>query len=266
MDHFDDSMDVRVVRYLKKDMTAIEIRQFEQEIYSNPVLRDELNAQAELLFMLRNRDILRVHKQVAESLQGIELQPDFENLPPEFNPGLAFWKRIPKYLFIIGGVLIITFALLWRNHSVRTSSEETFGNLANPYMVPFEDVIAFPSEENSFLSLGMQAYDRGQYPQAILSLENHLKSNPADNHVRMYLGISHLLNKQPKEAIAILSELANVQGYIGTTSKWYLALATLKLDDTQTTILLLKQLSTDTIFGKDAKDLLEAVQSKSNTK
>ncbi len=105
----------------------------------------------------------------------------------------------------------------------------------------------------------MRAYDKGQYAEAIPNLENHLKSNPSDNHVRMYLGISHLLNGQPQNAVHVLSGPSSIDGDIGTTSRWYLALANLALNDEKTAKLLLEQLTTDVVFGQKAKNLIEDI-------
>jgi thioredoxin-like negative regulator of GroEL len=235
------------------ELPAEESKQLLGEAQNSPELRDEMDFSRKLNQVLQNRDMM----EVGAILAGIAAT---EPLPAPVDPpstgsagGSWFTGAILITVLAIGGFFVGRQQGWWFPAPAQ---------LASNYLRPMENVIN--TKESSMtvddLRLGMEAYDRQDYPKAIERLSRFYQK-AQDPHAGLFLGVAYLLEKQAAQALPILSNtVSKTKGPEEEAARWYLALAQLQTGASEQAQSTLKLIPADGLFGPQAQKLLQDLE------
>ena len=108
----------------------------------------------------------------------------------------------------------------------------------------------------------MEAYNRGDYQQALRGFDLVLADSVEDYGVIFYSGICMLILDQPDASISRFQKIPKAAASYYAPATWYLAMSHLKQDRVEDAKTILQDLaSTHTgKYGKDARQLLRELQ------
>lgn len=133
--------------------------------------------------------------------------------------------------------------------------------ITDEFLKPYSNRIPLTRSSNpqNLLEEAMMEYENEHYDAAIDKLRMFLITNPNHDDANLYIGISLLLTGNTTESEAYLQNSersANRQ--TSETSKWYLALAYLKMNENEKGLLLIKKIIQDGgFYASSASSLLE---------
>ena len=244
----------RIRRFLKDEMSSEEAKDFKGDLDNDEQLRNNLQSFQDRSFVFEHQERFEISKQIKDSIQGIELEPDgnFEwpgekrkeivgNPSPKLLRGWQAWGL--GVLLLLLGVASVYF---WGLQNATKLQYQT-------YAQPMEVLLVLDEEDP--LSAGMQAYSSGDFQQSVSLLEAQL-STQANPFAQIYLGISYLLNGQAKKAIPALEEIQSIP-LLHSAATWYLALALLEVGRTDEAIPLLEEAAKSGNFADLAGQLLQ---------
>ncbi len=142
------------------------------------------------------------------------------------------------------------------------SGEDSGDKLFSDYYTPYENMITSRSNDSGEqLREAMEAYDRNDFTNASVLLQQYLATNPGNKGARLYLAISQM------ETGATGSATRNLSGIIGDSlfgqqAQWYMALFQLRAGNTPEAEALLRQIGSDEDHYRtnDAGKILEQLQ------
>lgn len=136
--------------------------------------------------------------------------------------GLSWARRVLPLAAAAALVLVSVLGTLWWTH--RPAELSALARIDPP---PYEEIrlrgTAGPSAE-AFRD-AMRYYVAGDYDRAIPGLEAALKTSGGADHVRFFLGVSHLLAGDGERAIAELRQVSESESPFAEESGYYLAKA-----------------------------------------
>lgn len=229
-------------------LTTDEASALNQLIAQSPEAAEEALFSEQLSKVLANRDAFYVADMVAEA---IATEPS-----PTASRRWFGWTAL--------GVLAVLFSLsVWGVVEARRHAEsvEQAKALAAEFAAPLDNVLFIPRNSSTTESFraGMDAYGRGQFDEAARFLKSYY-AETADPNVGLYLGISFLLNRQPREAVRVLNQArADLDGPGQEAAQWFFALAQLAQGKKQDAVRALQQLPDDGLYSARAGELMKKI-------
>ncbi|RYC71011.1 tetratricopeptide repeat protein [Spirosoma sordidisoli] len=249
--------------YLANELSAADRAAFDDEIRADADLRAEVDRQRELRLGLRAIGIERALDRAR--LQYQQTESAARAVAPEravVRP-LGSWR----YWAAAASVVVVLGAGYYAYQQTARPATDLAYNNALPADPTSELRKAFPTGElpssvrNQFLD-ALRSYQSGKYDQVI----DQLATLPADKqtiHYKNYLlGLSHLANNQPAEAIPLLTKAqASPTRSLRQKADWFLALAYVKNGQKEKALPTLKQISSDRAnpFHTQAQRVLQKI-------
>lgn len=235
------------------ELPAEESKQLLGDAQNSPELREEMHFSRKLNQVLQNRDMMEVGAILA-GIAATEPLPAPSD-PPATGGSTGSW---------VLGIILVAALTLGGFFMGRQQGWwfPTPAHLASDYLQPMENVINTKESGMTVddLRLGMEAYDRQDYPKAIERLSRFYQKGQ-DPNAGLFLGIAYLLEKQAVKALPILSNAANkTQGPEQEAARWYLALAQLQAGAKDSAKQTLRLIPVDGLFGAKAQHLLQDLE------
>ncbi len=244
----------RIRKFLKNEMSSEEAKNFKGDLDNDEQLRNNLQSFQDRSFVFEHQELFAISKQIKESVQGIELEPDgnfewpgekrkeiVENPSPKLLHGWPAWGL--GVLLLLLGAASIYFLGIKKDANLQYQT----------YAQPMEVLLVL--DEDDPLTAGMQAYSSGDFQQSASLLESQL-STQANPFAQIYLGISYLLNGQAERAIPTLEEIQSIPP-LHSAANWYLALALLEVGRENEAIPLLEESAKSGNYADLAGQLLQ---------
>jgi hypothetical protein len=235
------------------ELPVAESKQLHKEAQNSPELREEMHFSRKLNQVLQNRDMMEVGAILA-SIAATEPLPAPSD-PPAGSSSAGSW--------LLGTILVAVLALggffMGRQQGWWFP---TPAHLASNYLQPMENVINTKESGMTVddLRLGMEAYDRQDYPKAIERLSRFYQKGQ-DPNAGLFLGVAYLLENQAVKALPILNNAASkTQGPEQEAARWYLALAQLQTGANEQALGTLKLIPVDGLFGPRVQKLLQDLE------
>lgn len=170
--------------------------------------------------------------QLTESIIGVVRATPREKLFSQPQPKTP---RKYSFAFALAGIAAVALVgiLLSPLHWSRSGKYAALVELEAPRYIPgnIRDGGGANAADPSF-SAGMSLYQQGKYAQAADRLEESLRRFPDKPQATYYLGISLLISKKPKQALACFEALLDRQAEaFQDDCRWHAAMACLLLGD-----------------------------------
>lgn len=250
MDQEEADIDL-IERHLRGELSLAESKAFEQRVSLDIKFAEKVDDYIAIINGIKNADAIAL----ADEVESWEKEFRDGNVKPtvSINP----WK---KYMIAaaVAVILITTFVFINRPGNV------DYQQLFTAYFVPYEDLVTVREGENAndVLAAAMVKYNRKEYKHAIPEFLKYLEAVPDDKAARFYLGISYLADGKPSDAISAFGQLETEAVTYVDHVEWYLALAYLLKEDTDSAKARLQKIAEDPDhdFSKKARQLLSDLQ------
>jgi len=236
--------DTLIEKYLYKELSKAEIKEFEQRLDSDAEFADEVQLRS-VIFAKTKSDF---KQQLKATHQKSKVNPA-SNRTAKLT-SLHYIKRIAAVLIL--GVLVFVL-------SRYIGSPETT-NLVDNHIAQTHDAPITLKGENDDAAAwkaAKDAYKKGDYEAAIREIE---KIKSPETEQQFYLGLAYLYNKNYDKSIAQFESIIqqNDANY-SPTSKWYISLAYLKNNQPEQAKKYLQQIPEDAWKYKEAQELLNTL-------
>lgn len=240
----------RIEAYIDGTLLDKELVDFENEIKANPELKEQIKIHKELKINLKDQKSIDFRKKLINVSQELKKKKESKK-----SNSFSFWKIAASIVVLVG---LSTF--VWLNNGIN-HEQDLFATYYVSY--PIGD-IKRGSETNTnqdFKTIVLQ-YKAKEYQKVVAPLENLINQNPNDEVLKLCLGNSYINTNQFAKAESLFANFSkNSKHY--TDALWFLSLTYLKMEKTDKTIPLLKELITyNSIYKKTATSLLKDLQEK----
>ncbi|SOD79492.1 hypothetical protein [Spirosoma fluviale] len=259
----EDQFDI-IEAYLTNELSTTDRASFELDLQMDAELRAEVNRQRAMRMGLRalgiERAVERAKIQYKAELERDEQTPVQE---PIVRPLInwRYWVAAASVVAVLG-VGYYTYQQVTTQPADVAFAETLTSDPALELTKDFPAGKLSTATRTGFLD-ALKKYKAGNYDAVI----SQLKTLPADQqsiHYKNYfLGLSYLANKQPGEAIPLLSKAqASTSLSIRQKSEWFLALAYVKNGQKEKALPMLTKISTNKAhpFNSLAKQVLTKIQ------
>ena len=170
--------------------------------------------------------------------------------PSKFN-----WRIAASIVILIG--LVGSFFVFNQD----PSSDELY----QTYFTPYSNVVAPVVRDQVSLDKKASAfalYERGEYRQAIVEMDALTNQDSVSAATRdFYMANAYMQLQEFSEAQKLLQKVVDQNNEWKDESLWYLALVSLKLKNTDTSIMYLKELQTSSdVFKSEVETLLNTLE------
>ena len=233
--------------YLKNELSASDRASFETDLRADVELQTEVDRQRDLRLGFRaigiERALERARTQYKEAISMATPEPIQTAWQPTVMRPLSTWR----YWAVAASVLLI----LGIGYYTYQQTAARRADLAYADTLPDELTKGFPTDNvapdirTRFVE-ALMSYKAGKYDQVIA----RLKTLPADKETVYYknyfLGLSYLANKQPADAIPLLTQALGTPSVpLRQKADWCLALAYVKNGQHEKARPMLQRISTD---------------------
>ena len=250
--------------YLTNELSAADRTIFENDMQADAELQAEVDRQRNLRLGLRalgiERALERAKTQYKATTLTDESMPDKQ---PVVRPLTTwrYWAAAASVVIVLGAGYYAYQQTTDRPADIAYA--ETFTpDATDQLMKDFPTGQVSPEIRTHFLD-ALTQYKAGKYDQVI----ENLRTLPADKQTIQYknyfLGLSYLANKQPVEAIPLLTKAQSAPSVkLRQKAEWFLALAYVKNGQKDKARLLLNQISSNRAnpFGKLAQQVLRKIE------
>ncbi|GAB3769797.1 hypothetical protein GCM10028818_06530 [Spirosoma horti] len=250
--------------YLTNELSAADRAAFEMDIQADNELRAEVDRQRDIRLGLRALGIERALEQAKAQYKATSAPVETASIhQPTVRPLVSwrYWAAAASVVVVLG-VGYFTYQQTTSRQADLAYAETFSSDPSADLMKDFPSGKVLPSVRNQFMD-AMTKYKSGKYDEVI----DQLKTLPADKQTLPYrnyfLGLSYLANKQPVEAIPLLTKArATSSGTLQQKSEWFLALAFVKNEQKEEALPILKRISTDKAhpFQSLAKRVLKKIE------
>lgn len=240
-----EDLENTINRYLDDEMSPDELAAFEKRIKDEPVLAEAIEDEKDARRTLR----LMKYQQVREQVENVR-----QNMPRSPRGSLRPWMVAAPAAVIV--LLAVAFFLL------RTNSLTSLSN-QNLSETPFAGFGSLGSDANEVFTAGKEAYDRGDFEEALDIWKPIRSSQDIFVETRLYMGQAYLKLENPSKALETLTELQPIStGRSRPWLNWLLALSHLANEDKDQTLSHLDLVIEDKVnsppdLGKSAQKLKE---------
>ncbi|MEZ4883299.1 MAG: hypothetical protein R3E32_01090 [Chitinophagales bacterium] len=265
-----EQIDKLLDQYLDGKLTEEEVRLMHETLERGGILTD-----AELDKIVLPVDILQPSTLQKDNIQQntkttntYHKLEDFKQFRNYHHPIVETSKAYSLVFIIVFFTILVMAPFVYMLLPIHFNAKQTFNNNFSPY--PINNIERDFNNNESAISnweKGVAAYKQGNYHSAVHILED-LSKNTDDNSQayidHFYIGISYLVEKEPKAAIDQLKQVLESQANSEwkAHANWYLALSYLQLNETQNTINYLKEIvanGDNTYHYDEAMKLLEEI-------
>ncbi len=194
-------------------------------------------------------------KQVAQHEDNADyrnLISSFETVKPQQKRRYTKWLAAASIVLILGLSYVLTL-------DDKPTNEELFTNYFEPYRNVIQPIERGNSQQDE-KTLAFTAYEKGNYKKAIV-LFSKLYNSTNESYYLFYKANALLKLEKANEAIPVLLEHLKTKDTLTKKSRWYLALAYLKLNNkVEAKITLKKVLTESTYKTKEANELLKKIK------
>lgn len=230
----------KIESYLDGSMSELELENFEFDLRNNNDLQREVDLHRFLEGELKKTDSWEFRKNLIKI---------GENLKIKERKKLIFWKIAVSIALVVG-----LSAYIWLHYSV--DNNQLFDNYYKVY--PVEDLVRGTMINK--LDTTLLKYKNGEFIEAIPELNDHIKNEPHNSILKLYLGSCFLQTDQEKKAIGVLQGIS-IQNKEYETAQWYLALSFLKIGNIEETKIVLNEIvQLNGIHKKNAQSLLKELK------
>ena len=240
----DHPTDQEVRNYLDGNLDKGTVRKVESAISQNPLLSDAVDGFREF------------------GTDEMDAVPDFDTF---YNQkGRKDGNRnIRQYINWLMAALLALFLmaalyLYWSESETERVFADNFAEFKDPSISDSRNG-ADGKEWSPVKEKALTYFQAKDYPKSILYWEKSLEADAEDTQSKFYLGFAHLNDGNPSKAIEYLSAIAGEDSKYKNDSKWYLALAQLKIKDKEGARETLEDLEKtgDNFYSKQARSILE---------
>ncbi|MCB0669277.1 MAG: tetratricopeptide repeat protein [Saprospiraceae bacterium] len=237
-----------IEQYLNNELTDEQVRQFRERMTDDGefAIRVELVREmpSALLTNTENfrTDLRRIMQEEAES--------SIDRKPPPVARQFNLWKRLLVAAAIVAFITVgVQFFL----------PDNTVDLYSLNFTIPAENITTRDRTELSIdLQQALQAYSGENYTLAIDLFLKYLSTQPEDLGGRFFLAISQMATGRFGDAIGNLRELATISGSYQKAANWYLALAYLRMGETdQAKITLNELVEPKNSYSDKAQEILD---------
>lgn len=233
--------------YLKNELSATDRVSFESDVEADAELKAEVDRQRDIRLGLQALGIQRALKRAKTQYKtSLPTATSERELLTVVRPlyKWQYWVAAASVVIVLGVGYYLYQQTASRQFDIAYT--ETVTSASNDDMLksfPSENVA--PETRTKFLD-AFTNYKAGKYNQVI----EQLKTLPADKqtiHYKDYfLGLSYLANKQPINAIPLLSKAQETPSIrLRQKAEWFLALAYVKNNQNEKALPILKRISID---------------------
>jgi len=183
-----------------------------------------------------------------------DLDKAFEEYQATQKPSISFYQSprlIAASILLLLGVGLGYFLL--------QSSNDPQELYTAYFQVPQENLTVRDDSSNGQLNMALEAYNQGNYQQALERFNLVLADSAEDYGVLFYSGICMMMLDQPDASINRLKQVPEAAASYHAPATWYLAMNHLKKNQVQETKTILQGLAATHTgkYGKDARQLLK---------
>lgn len=246
----------RVSKYLRRQMSEVELKDFESALEQNKELREELAFQKSLDEAIAINRGIELKQEFVAIEQSLTEPPDIQS---SNNTSGLFVKAITALIIL---ALVIASYLYFSSSISTQDNNQLYADNFSPYPNTLMAVERGEvSNDESEITKIMQAYDAKKYPEVIALID---KASVAEQGtMQFYKAISLMQEADYSAAAKIFDELKtkSLKDYQSAIF-WYGALAHLQLEHTDRSIVNLEELinSTDRYQRTKAEKLLEQLR------
>lgn len=248
----DANKDLLIDQYLQNTISDAEALQLGEALESDKSLRETLEKRVAI-------------KAGLQAFYRNEIKQEFAQWEQEANTKQVsnkakVYRLNPKwraYAAAASIAFILISLFLWLNIKPKTP-DNLYAAYYHKYPNYVADITRGDNSQDEQLKLAFIAYEQNNYSQAIRYFERLKTQENAPSTVKLYLGLSYLSVERYKEGVGELeSFLAQPNQDFSEAAKWYLALAYLKIDESEKSRSLLKELyQNQGDYAKKSKTLL----------
>ncbi|MFK7949246.1 MAG: tol-pal system YbgF family protein [Saprospiraceae bacterium] len=258
----------RIDRYLSQMMTKEEHIAFEKEVEQSSTLQEQVELNKLIKIYQEHPEIPDVRKLIQSTMNKKQVEIPAEYKEKTITKAFSTPKNsftIQRIIPIIALAASIVLAIIFVPYF--TSSGDVFTDNFTPkpnLTVSFEeeDLQLISKSEKTNLNKQIQiiekALENQEYDKALELLNVLFKDNWLKDELFIYHANALLGKGKIKQAIVEYEQLLDNETIFKFMTKWYLALAHIKNDDTSKAKEILQELSiTDNDYQRDAKRLLK---------
>lgn len=256
-------------RYLNGQMTAIEIRRFEDELEKNQELREELTLEKELRYSLNEDSDYSIFKNDAEvdklktklrSSEYQNLSNAIRNAEKEYVSEQTTTKKprtFYKYYAVAAAVILFVSIYFSQMNPSLDSYYDTYADWNN-----LPSFVEKGQNEDTFTK-GYIAFKNKNYDKAVSYFSSIDKTHELYPYGLIYLGASYDLLDQNENALTTFQKLISTDTFHeNTKGYWYTALIYLKIKDKEKAISALEKVleKEQNYKYQEAKEILKKIQ------
>lgn len=220
MKDINSTIDQQIESYLNGELHGNDLKSIKEMIQNHANIAEEILFRKSFRFVVEHKDDFQFKNKISQVMNTTTIEPDLST--NGFN-GMSWLKIIGISIGVIAFSVLSWFA-------ITDNQQQTINTILEKHLEPFENNIQDDSDNN--LGRGLTAYDNKEYDVAAEQLQLYTDALPIDTVPQFYLGLSYLLNNQPKEAIPYLQNINNSsEDFMIPHAQWYLGLTYLKMND-----------------------------------
>ena len=231
-----------IEKYIQNKLSAEEKRSFDKLVMQDAEFKEDVKWHENLKRVTEHKD-----------------DADFKTLISEIeSKQVVKSKNFTKWIAAASIVLVVGVSYFFFSND-NTNSNKLFTD----YFEPYRNVIQ-PIERGNSLqdekTLAFIAYEKGDYKKAI-TLFSKLYKSTDESYYLFYQANALLKLEKAKEAVPLLLEHLKTKDTLTPKSRWYLALAYLKLNKKEKAKISLKKVISDGKYKtKEARELLKKIK------
>ncbi len=230
-------------RYIRGELTPRETSEFEEELRSDPELKERVEEQREILNGLR----MGFNRELKDMLENEERRITKK---PEM-------KRL--WLFPTIGIAAVVTLLIVGYFALIDSIDTN--DLYSKYYAAYPNVESPVARSEEADNNPFNAYEQGNYRMALSIFQELLTAEPENDALLFYSGICYLELNQPSEALSQFEETIMLSSpEFSRPAIWYSSLAHLKEGNiSRSSALLNSLLDNQDLYSRKASELLDDI-------
>lgn len=233
--------------YLKDELSAPDRVSFEQDIAADAELRTEVNRQRDFRLGLRALGIQRALEQTRNQYKAsaVIITPVSESTTVvRFLATWRYWAAAASVIMVLGVGYYAYQQTAGRQADI-AYAETSLSDTDEEWIRSFPSGTV-PTQIRTQLLDAFRTYKAGKYDEVIQQLKTLSADKKTVYYKNYLLGLSHLANKQPTDAIPLLRQAqGSPSPKLRQKAEWFLALAYVKNDQKERALPILKRISTD---------------------
>ncbi len=254
----------QIEKYLKGELSMVELNNFEQELATNSTLKEEVALYKDVDASLNNHFRFEKEDKALKAMfneygkkYAVEYASDQNNTSIEQNIEHNDANKVPKRttitrrLFPLAALAAAAALLLFLFNPFTNQVSPT--QLAEQNFTPYTlETFMGGGQSDEILKKGKKYYNGKAYDLALENFNQYLGINANDSEVLLAKGCAEFKLHQTNNAIQTFQKIKGQ-----ASAKWYLALAYLKNNDVENAKAQLQSLTSNAQYGKNAKALLK---------